>query len=133
MQTCAGYAFYALAFLDCVHVLLLLALAPRERFEYVSAVVVSVALNIVLVGLLIWVARGVTRGERFRVGFGLLAFIGIEILFVLALSLTVGYGTHLAVTVTQMAFIAAWILALVWLIRAWLQTPSGGPSEGEAR
>jgi hypothetical protein len=82
-------------------------------------------MNAVMVGLLVWVARGVRRGRRFGAALGVLSFLLFSVLFIAALvGVRGGYIGTATLAVIQGLFVLVLLTSLVLVLLAWIK---GGP------
>ncbi len=115
--------------LDAAHIVTAVVTSPPER-RPVGAVTVSLLLNAALIALLVWIARGVRRGQRFGAACVVLLLLLFSMLVIVALVATGGsyHGSPILGGV-QVLFALGILTSVVLVLRASVR---GEPEEGHA-
>ena len=117
----AGRSLFAVAGLDAAHVVVAILRAPAERLTP-SNIIPGIILNVVLIGLLVWIARGLMRGERIKTALGVLSFVGIGLVVALSMALGNGYDASAGLMIIQLLLAASVFGSFALVFRLSLQS-----------
>lgn len=129
LQRSASRSLLAVAGLNAVHILVALLSAPTERLTPLN-IIPGILLNTVLIGLLVWTARGLMRGARIKTAIGVLTFLLIGLTIAVPMVLANGYDASVGLMIVQLLLAASVFGSFVLVFR--LSLPSRQDDEKES-